>query len=122
MRVWDVDPRLLCRAHLLGEHRELHAIWIVLTQERSGYARHPETIRWRGKLCALFERHEQLVGEMKRRGYRHGSPLDPMLATGNAVQDQFVDPIDRQLELLRAKPCPCLLAEDPLPTVDREAG
>ncbi|HEX6642404.1 MAG TPA: pyrimidine dimer DNA glycosylase/endonuclease V, partial [Thermoanaerobaculia bacterium] len=37
MRIWDVDPAELCRAHLLGEHRELHAIWTILTQDRRGY-------------------------------------------------------------------------------------
>ncbi len=33
MRIWDIPPKLLCRNHLLGEHRELHAIWSILTQE-----------------------------------------------------------------------------------------
>jgi hypothetical protein len=109
LRVWDIPPSELCRAHLLGEHRELHAIWIVLVEERSGYARQPETLRWRGKLRALYLRHEALVAEMERRGYRHGSPLDQALATGSAVQEEFVDPPDRQRELLRAKGCECLV-------------
>jgi hypothetical protein len=30
-RIWDADPALLCDRHLLGEHRELHAIWSILT-------------------------------------------------------------------------------------------
>ena len=107
MRIWDVSPSILCRAHLLGEHRELHAIWTVLTQEKSGYARHPETIRWRGKLAALYLRHDALVEEMTRRGYTHASPLDPLLATGDAVQTDFVDAPERQLEILREKGCDC---------------
>lgn len=107
MRIWDIDPALLCRAHLLGEHRELHAVWNVHTLGKTGYARHPETLRWQGKLRALYARHEALVGEMERRGYRHGSPLDPALATGSPEQTLFVDPPARQIELLRAKPCPC---------------
>lgn len=107
MRIWDVDPALLCRSHLLGEHRELHGLWNILTQGLTGYSRHPETLRWEGRLAALFERHEALVAEMAQRGYRHHSPLDPKLATGSAVQDSFIDSPDRQLEILRAKPCPC---------------
>ncbi|MDE2290794.1 MAG: pyrimidine dimer DNA glycosylase, partial [Elusimicrobia bacterium] len=75
MRVWDLPPRILCRQHLLGEHRELHAVWAVLTQGQEGYSRHPETLRWVGRLKALFARHEELVAEMGRRGYRHASPL-----------------------------------------------
>jgi hypothetical protein len=47
MRIWDIPPRALCRQHLLGEHRELHAVWAVLTQGKSGYSRHPETLRWK---------------------------------------------------------------------------
>jgi hypothetical protein len=107
MRIWDLAPSRLCRAHLLGEHRELHAIWTVITQGRAGYARHPETMRWRGRLRALFARHERLVEEMARRGYAHRSPLDRRRARGSARQDAFVDPPRRQVRLLRAKGCPC---------------
>ena len=41
MRVWDVAPRLLCRAHLLGEHREIHAVFAVIARGSEGYSRHP---------------------------------------------------------------------------------
>lgn len=107
MRIWDLPPEQLCRAHLLGEHRELHAIWVVLTTGRAGYAHHPETLRWRGKLRALWLRHEALVAEMQRRGYRHASPLDEALATGAAVQDELLDSIPDQIANLRAKGCDC---------------
>jgi hypothetical protein len=92
---------------LLGEHRELHGLWEVLVNDRRGYANHPETRRWRGKLPALYERHEELVAEMQRRGYRHGSPLDPGLAAGSATQDEFVDSLEGQVRILRAKACGC---------------
>ena len=61
MRIWDLPPSLLCRQHLLGEHRELHGLWRILTENRQGYAHHPETRRWRGKLAALYQRHEALT-------------------------------------------------------------
>lgn len=107
MRIWDVDPRLLCRSHLLGEHRELHGLWNILTQGLSGYSRHPETLRWVGRLAALYRRHEALVAEMESRGYRHHSPLDPSLATGSEAQNVFVDPPDEQRAILSAKGCTC---------------
>jgi hypothetical protein len=107
VRIWDLPPSILCRAHLLGEHRELHAIWTVLVEGKTGYARHPETLRWRDKLAALYLRHEALVDEMTRRGYNHASPLEPSLAIGSAVQDEFIDSPERQLEILRAKGCDC---------------
>lgn len=107
MRIWDIPPRKLCRNHLLGEHRELHAIWSVLTKGKSGYSRHPETLRWCGKLRALYFAHELIVREMLRRGYRHYSSLDRKLAKGCAVQDKFVDSLKRQKQILRRKKCEC---------------
>lgn len=107
MRIWDVPPDRLCRQHLLGEHRELHGLWNILTQGKVGYSRHPETLRWQGKLAALYRRHEALVSEMARRGYGHQTPLDPELATGAEVQTDFVDSPERQVTLLREKGCDC---------------
>lgn len=110
MRIWDVDPGRLCRAHLLGEHRELHAVWAVLTLGRKGYARHPEVRRWEGRLAALYARHEALVAEMERRGYRHASPLDARLATGSPAQERRLASEAEQLALLAAKGCDCATA------------
>jgi hypothetical protein len=109
VRIWDLPPEQLCRKHLLSEHRELHGLWNILTQGKRGYRNHPETRRWVGKLAALHARHEAQVAELERRGYTHCSPLDPSLATGSAEQDEYVDSPERQLELLRAKPCDCPL-------------
>jgi hypothetical protein len=109
MRIWDLPPAELCRQHLLGEHRELHAIWTILTEDRRGYRGHPETKRWSGRLRALYARHELLAQEMVRRGFNHASPLDHGLATGAVQQSEFLDSIERQRELLSAKPCPCPL-------------
>lgn len=55
MRVWDIEPRFLCRQHLLAEHRELHGLWNILTKHggTGGYSRHPETLRWVG-VIVLF--------------------------------------------------------------------
>ncbi|MBP9816657.1 MAG: pyrimidine dimer DNA glycosylase [Candidatus Pacebacteria bacterium] len=109
MRVWDVSPRTLCRKHLLGEHRELHGLWNILTKHKGvgGYSRHPETLRWVGKTKALYARHEALVKEMLRRGYNHQSPLDKRLAKGSAIQRSYIDSPARQKEILKGKPCDC---------------
>ena len=107
MRIWDLSPTKLCRPHLLGEHRELHAIWSILTQNKKGYSLHPETIRWRGKLKALYMRHEELVKEMHERGYNHHSPLNQKLAVGKSKQDLFVDSIQEQIKNLQQKHCKC---------------
>jgi len=108
MRIWDVPPKKLCRAHLLGEHRELHAIWSVIVNGKKGYARHPETLRWKGKLKALlYGRHESLVVEMNNRGYQHRSPLAKRYATGSAKQTVYVDRPSKQVVILRNKGCQC---------------
>lgn len=107
MRIWDVEPEKLCRNHLLGEHGELHAVWSILTQGKKGFAHHPEVLRWKGKLRALYRRHDRLVEEMARRGYRHHSPLDPALATGSERQDVLIDSYEDQVRILQDKGCPC---------------
>lgn len=107
MRIWDIPPERLYRQHLLGEHRELHALWSIITNNKKGYAHHPETMRWRGKLKALYLRHEVMVEEMKKRGYKHSTPLDPALATGNAIQDEFVNSYEEQVRILKEKECEC---------------
>ncbi|MBX7110974.1 MAG: pyrimidine dimer DNA glycosylase/endonuclease V [Dehalococcoidia bacterium] len=81
MRIWDVPCVQLSRSHLLGEHRELHALWNILRrleagESRVGYARHPETQRWVGHGEALWRRHEEQAAEIARRGWRHLSPLE----------------------------------------------
>jgi hypothetical protein len=107
MRIWDLSPNLLCRNHLLGEHRELHAIWSIIINDKKGYSHHPEVLRWHGKLKVLYNRHEKLVEEMTRRGFNHNSPLDINQATGEPVQDVFVDSIEEQKRILKNKNCEC---------------
>lgn len=85
----------------------MHAVWAVLTGDKTGYRNHPETLRWRGRLAALYERHADLVTEMSARGYNHASPLDARMAIGSRIQDVYVDPPDAQVEILRAKKCEC---------------
>jgi len=72
MRMWMTDPALLCRQHLLGEHKECHML--------AGCIRRGKTL---GRYLTdglvdptrLRERHDALVAEMVRRGYNHRSPL-----------------------------------------------
>jgi hypothetical protein len=107
MRIWDISPDRLCRQHLLGEHQELHALWSIITMGKKGFSKHPETLRWKGKLKALYLRHEDLVREMERRGYKHRTPLELHLAKGKAKQNEFVDSPELQIEILRKKRCGC---------------
>ncbi|WP_232726465.1 DUF1722 domain-containing protein [Mariprofundus ferrinatatus] len=102
MRIWDIDPGYLARQQLLGEHRELHGLFNILTMNKKGYAKHPETVRWIGHVDALVLRHKQLLCEMALRGYRHQSPL-PDSTDMDSWPGEYIDPPARQLELLAGK-------------------
>jgi hypothetical protein len=75
MRVWDVNPGYLNRQSLLGEHRELHAIVSIIRNNKKGYSRHPETLRWMEFGWALSQRHRLLAAEMNLRGYMDRTPV-----------------------------------------------
>ena len=63
------EPGILCRQHLLGEHSEIH-------KHRPSFAKGHSIEGRRGQIepTRMAERHEELVAEMVRRGYRHRSP------------------------------------------------
>lgn len=107
MRVWDLPVAQLCNKHLVAEHFELHVLWNVLTRGLRGWAHHPETRRWQGRLKALYRRHEAEAREMLARGLRHASPLDPALATGQARQTEHLDSLEQQAEILRRRCAEC---------------
>ena len=73
MRMWMLPTAGMCRKHLLGEHVELHMLLGSLRRGKniegflSGGLVDPQRI---------FARHQELVAEMTRRGYKHNSPLD----------------------------------------------
>ncbi len=75
MRMWMVPPRKMCRKHLLGEHVEIHMAVATLRLGKSveGFLQNGLL-----DLSRLRERHDELVREMERRGYRHTSPLGPV--------------------------------------------
>ena len=95
MRQWSVNPKMLCRKHLLGEHVEHHMFVGSITKGFSveGYLRdgflEPHTLK---------ERHDEIAAEMVRRGYNHKSPL-PYVDVSH-LRDGKIDPI-RNIEDLR---------------------
>ncbi len=108
MRIWDISPEKLCSKHLVAEHGELHSLWSVIINKKKGFSKHPETLRWKGKLKALFLRHEALVKEMKKRGYQHKSSLNQKQAKGKNEQFVFLQSPQEQEEILKSKSCKCL--------------
>ena len=67
-----VDPRVMCRKHLLGEHVELH---MLVASMRNGISLQGFFDNKLIETHNVIRRHEQLVREMKRRGFNHASPM-----------------------------------------------
>lgn len=76
-----VDPEIMCRKHLLGEHVEHHMFAGSINKGIS-------MGRFLGnnllEPASLQSRHEELVAEMTRRGYDHKSPMPPVADFGSA--------------------------------------
>ncbi|OUJ18441.1 Pyrimidine dimer DNA glycosylase T4 endoV family [Methanonatronarchaeum thermophilum] len=75
-----INPEHMCIQHILGEHRELHALMGSIERTKPGYKgfeRHRNNIKALARdgyieLKSLKTRHEQLVGYLKN----HNSPIE----------------------------------------------
>lgn len=77
MRMWMVNPKILCKKHLTGEHVEMHMFVGSINKGKSiaGHA-----IMNQAEPQKLMQRHDELAAEMLARGYKHDSPLiEPQL-------------------------------------------
>jgi len=70
--MWMVEPKIMCRKHLLGEHLETHMFVGTLKRkiQLKGYVDSNCL-----ELKSLKKRHDDLADEMFRRGYMHRTPL-----------------------------------------------
>lgn len=104
MRMWMVDPRILCTKHLLGEHVEIHMfVGHINAGKRLG--------RYIDNNCvepkSLVSRHRELANEMRRRGMNHDSDLEDIIEPVSSVDNEAI--IDREISLYellaRCKEC-----------------
>lgn len=103
MRMWMVEPKILCRKHLLGEHVELHMMagHLRLGRKVDGFVAHncvePKSIG---------ARHKALAAEMTRRGYKHASPLHQPDVAAHQRPEAKVDAVASLMALLdRCEEC-----------------
>jgi len=95
MRMWMINPKILCRQHLLGEHSEIH-------KHRHNFIK-KHSINKRIQLgqiepASMSIRHDELVIEMLNRGYNHKSDYEmPDLSYLNEHQRYFI--VDRNMAL-----------------------
>lgn len=91
MRMWMVNPKLLCRKHLLGEHSEIHKHRHVFEK---GWSIEKRVIKPFPQIepKSMEMRHNALVDEMIARGYKHQSPYSqPSLDAYKGVNDIIVN-------------------------------
>jgi hypothetical protein len=70
--MWMIDPKRLCRKHLLGEHAELH-------KHQHNFVKHHRIDKRISPVTQIQPedmqaRHDELAQEMVNRGYNHMSP------------------------------------------------
>lgn len=83
MRMWGVDPKTMCRQHLLGEHVEMHMFVGAIKKNKSltGFLQGLVDTR------LIQRRHDELADEMTRRGFNHRSPMAYMDHVGKGQID-----------------------------------
>jgi hypothetical protein len=81
-----VDPKIMCRKHLLGEHVECHMFLGHMKRKRgiNGYLENNCL-----EMVSLYNRHKELAEEMLSRGYRHNSELEPIDTSCVYYYDQW---------------------------------
>jgi hypothetical protein len=88
-----ITPKMMCSQHILGEHRELHALAGTLLKGTSiqGYIDNNLV-----EVQSIILRHTALVNEMIVRGYKHLSPMiDSQLVFEHLTESQYNYVVDR---------------------------
>jgi hypothetical protein len=66
-----IDPKYLCKNHLLGEHNEIHKHRNIFEKKHSIKNRISPIVQIEPD--SMSKRHDDLMNEMLRRGYNHKS-------------------------------------------------
>ena len=102
MRMWKVDPRVLCRQHLLGEHLEMHMFLGAFKKGTNllGYVK-----KHLVEVHNIPRRHRELAEEIARRGWNHKSPMDEIKLprVGNVFPEASIEELKRRCEQCRKR-------------------
>ena len=101
MRMWNVDPKVMCRKHLLGEHVEMHMFVGTIIK---GVSLHGYVAGGLVQTQDIEKRHWELVAEMERRGMNHKSPLPNSLKVALTPPQGEVNSAANLIELARRCP------------------
>ena len=104
MRMWGINPKLLCRQHLLGEHNEIHKHRHNFVKKHSIAKRISPIVQIAPE--QMKKRHDELVEEMIARGYNHNSPYEQPDLSHLKPEERFAQ-IDTNVSILDlALSCP----------------
>ena len=87
MRMWMIDPKLLCNQHLLGEHGEIHKHRHNFVKRHSITKRISPVVQI--EPIAMQKRHDILVNEMILRKMNHNSPYEQPDLSYLPIIEQF---------------------------------
>ena len=71
-----IDPSLLCKKHLIGEHGEMHKFIPSFRKGHRVDGRFDPIVQI--QFQGYIERHDAIVSEMTVRGFNHKSPMVDM--------------------------------------------
>jgi len=74
MRMWMINPKFLCKNHLMGEHFEIHKHRHIFLKKYSIAKRISPIVQI--EPASMKKRHDELVREIIRRKYNHNSPYE----------------------------------------------
>jgi len=82
--MWNVSTDYLCNQHLLGEHLEMHmfAGSIRLGKNIAGFI-----AKGFVETDKIKSRHDDLAVELKKRGFKHKSPMEAFDIVANGKVD-----------------------------------
>ena len=89
MRMWMVNPKIMCRKHLMGSHVEIH---MFLGSVRKGISMNGYINNDLLEPLSLKNYHDRIVKEMIFRGYKHKTELsdDEFYFFINKIKDNFL--------------------------------
>ena len=100
--MWMIEPNLLCRAHLLGEHGEIHKHRHNFVKQHKISGRIFPVVQI--EPLSMQSRHDELVEEMERRGYNHASPYE-MPDLSYLPDELRLARVDLQVSMLQLTSC-----------------
>ena len=97
--MWMVNPSILCRQHLLGEHGEIH-------KHRHNFVKGHRISGRKGQIepVSMSSRHDELETEMKSRGMNAKSPYEQPDLSGYDLEGFTVDREESLKELVHRCP------------------